>query len=178
MAAATSALVLRDFVNSFEPQTAEERWGEPDALHGWLVGHGLVTSEQRLTDVELEHVRQIREGLRQTLRQHAGHDGEGPAIRRMNELIALHAPRIRIEASGISLHVDASRAIDHVVAGVAAAVQACEADGSWMRLKACDRETCQWAYLDESRNRSRRWCSMNGCGNVLKMRRRSERAHV
>jgi predicted RNA-binding Zn ribbon-like protein len=37
------------------------------------------------------------------------------------------------------------------------------------RLKLCDH--CVWMFLDESRNRSRRWCSMNHCGGSEKMRR-------
>ncbi len=41
------------------------------------------------------------------------------------------------------------------------------------RLKQC--EGCRWLYLDASRNRSRRWCSMADCGTAAKMRRRRER---
>jgi len=37
------------------------------------------------------------------------------------------------------------------------------------RLKGC--EDCPWLFLDTSRNRSRRWCSMNVCGGAAKMRR-------
>jgi predicted RNA-binding Zn ribbon-like protein len=37
------------------------------------------------------------------------------------------------------------------------------------RLKACD--GCPWLFLDTSRNRSRRWCSMDDCGARVKMRR-------
>jgi predicted RNA-binding Zn ribbon-like protein len=37
------------------------------------------------------------------------------------------------------------------------------------RLTACGH--CRWLFLDTSRNRSRRWCSMNACGAVIKMRR-------
>ena len=37
------------------------------------------------------------------------------------------------------------------------------------RLKTCG--NCRWLFLDQSRNRSRRWCSMNECGGRLKMRR-------
>jgi predicted RNA-binding Zn ribbon-like protein len=32
-------------------------------------------------------------------------------------------------------------------------------------------EHCRWMFLDHSRNHSRRWCSMNSCGAVNKMRR-------
>ena len=30
---------------------------------------------------------------------------------------------------------------------------------------------CRWLFLDTSKNHSRRWCSMNSCGSVVKMRR-------
>jgi predicted RNA-binding Zn ribbon-like protein len=41
------------------------------------------------------------------------------------------------------------------------------------RVKQCDR--CDWLFLDKSRNRKRRWCSMSACGNRIKMARRYER---
>ena len=41
------------------------------------------------------------------------------------------------------------------------------------RVKQCGR--CDWLFLDRSRNRSRRWCSMDACGNRTKMARRYER---
>ncbi|WP_129670064.1 CGNR zinc finger domain-containing protein [Phytoactinopolyspora endophytica] len=37
------------------------------------------------------------------------------------------------------------------------------------RLSRCS--DCRWLYLDHSRNRSRRWCRMKGCGSRAKMRR-------
>ena len=40
--------------------------------------------------------------------------------------------------------------------------------GVWNRLKVCPNDDCAWAFYDESRNRSRRWCSMNVCGNCHK----------
>jgi len=42
------------------------------------------------------------------------------------------------------------------------------------RLKVC--AACPWLFLDTSRNRSRRWCSMSDCGARLKMRRYRARA--
>ncbi|MBI2750188.1 MAG: CGNR zinc finger domain-containing protein [Burkholderiales bacterium] len=43
------------------------------------------------------------------------------------------------------------------------------------RLGRCGNETCFWLFLDETRNRSRRWCEMASCGNLLKVRRHRER---
>jgi predicted RNA-binding Zn ribbon-like protein len=37
------------------------------------------------------------------------------------------------------------------------------------RVKSCP--TCGWLFLDVSKNRSRRWCSMDTCGAVAKARR-------
>jgi predicted RNA-binding Zn ribbon-like protein len=37
------------------------------------------------------------------------------------------------------------------------------------RLRRC--VDCRWLFLDQSRNRSRRWCRMSGCGARAKMRR-------
>ena len=41
------------------------------------------------------------------------------------------------------------------------------------RLKVC--ANCRWLFLDESRNRSRRWCSMDECGVQIKTQRFVER---
>jgi predicted RNA-binding Zn ribbon-like protein len=37
------------------------------------------------------------------------------------------------------------------------------------RVKGCD--GCNWLFVDESKNKSRRWCSMEDCGTHAKMRR-------
>jgi predicted RNA-binding Zn ribbon-like protein len=41
------------------------------------------------------------------------------------------------------------------------------------RVKAC--AGCRWLFVDESRNRSRRWCTMEECGTHEKVRRYLER---
>ena len=40
------------------------------------------------------------------------------------------------------------------------------------RVKQCaDDRGCGWLFVDTSRNRSRRWCSMESCGNRAKVQR-------
>jgi predicted RNA-binding Zn ribbon-like protein len=39
-------------------------------------------------------------------------------------------------------------------------------DGPLERLKSCG--NCRWLFLDQSRNHSRRWCSMDECGIQMK----------
>ena len=39
------------------------------------------------------------------------------------------------------------------------------------RCEAAADERCTWLFVDESKNHSRRWCSMRDCGNRAKVRR-------
>lgn len=42
-------------------------------------------------------------------------------------------------------------------------------------VRACASETCQWLFLDVSKNHGRRWCDMTRCGNRAKVRAFYER---
>ncbi|GAA3387164.1 CGNR zinc finger domain-containing protein [Cryptosporangium minutisporangium] len=48
------------------------------------------------------------------------------------------------------------------------------------QLRACPLEKggCGWLFLDQSRNRSRRWCAMEDCGTHAKARRLTARRRV
>ena len=37
-------------------------------------------------------------------------------------------------------------------------------------VRACASSTCEWLFLDESKNHRRRWCDMTKCGNRAKVR--------
>jgi predicted RNA-binding Zn ribbon-like protein len=39
------------------------------------------------------------------------------------------------------------------------------------RVRLCAGENCGWLFIDTSKNRTRRWCSMSDCGNRAKVRR-------
>jgi predicted RNA-binding Zn ribbon-like protein len=38
-------------------------------------------------------------------------------------------------------------------------------------VRECASDTCGWLFLDKTRNHSRVWCNMAGCGNRMKQRR-------
>lgn len=44
------------------------------------------------------------------------------------------------------------------------------------RVRKCAGDPCGWLFVDTSRNHSRRWCTMESCGNRAKARRHYERA--
>lgn len=43
------------------------------------------------------------------------------------------------------------------------------------RVRQCSGETCDWLFVDTSRNHMRRWCQMRVCGNRAKARRFTRR---
>jgi predicted RNA-binding Zn ribbon-like protein len=45
------------------------------------------------------------------------------------------------------------------------------------RVRTCAGAKCEWLFLDESRNHSRRWCDMSVCGNREKAKRHYGRQH-
>ena len=47
--------------------------------------------------------------------------------------------------------------------------------GNLDRVRQCGDAECGWLFIDTSRNRSRRWCDMNDCGNRAKARRHYRR---
>jgi len=48
--------------------------------------------------------------------------------------------------------------------------------GDLKDVRECAADDCDWLFLDTSRNHSRRWCSMETCGNRAKARRHYHRA--
>ncbi len=49
--------------------------------------------------------------------------------------------------------------------------------GDLSRVRVCGGERCGWLFVDTSKNRSRRWCDMQACGNVAKVRLFRTRQH-
>ncbi len=63
--------------------------------------------------------------------------------------------------------------VDGALGRLVAIVHGAVADGSWAHLKACERDSCRWAFYDHSKNHSGRWCDMEVCG----AREKSARAY-
>jgi predicted RNA-binding Zn ribbon-like protein len=166
MTGSEHALLVRDFVNTFDVQCDIDEFGAPSDLGGWLAERGLLTSGARADEADLGVAVALREGLRAAmLRQDARPGLEG----------LLAALPLRLSLDGPAL-VPLHGGVRGALARVAAAVVASAADGTWARLKVCRATSCRWAFLDTSKNRSRVWCSMRMCGNRTKTRTYRARA--
>lgn len=65
--------------------------------------------------------------------------------------------------------------LDAVLWPVYRAAAALLTSGDLSRLRQCGGEGCGWLFLDQSKNRSRQWCTMEDCGNLAKVRRFRQR---
>jgi predicted RNA-binding Zn ribbon-like protein len=96
----------------------------------------------------------------------------------LNEELA-RAYRHRRVAAGVEGYewewIDHDTAFDGVLWSVAHAAAELLTSPSLVRVRQCAGDPCGWLFYDMSRNRSRRWCNMEGCGNRAKARRYYER---
>ncbi|HZV65496.1 MAG TPA: CGNR zinc finger domain-containing protein [Telluria sp.] len=93
------------------------------------------------------------------------------SLRRLHDFLPPIATRSVLERDGAGLRlVRQTEGPRHASAEVALTFAELIAGDGWRRVKACNNPHCRWAYYDESRNRSRRWCDSAECGNVMKVR--------
>jgi predicted RNA-binding Zn ribbon-like protein len=163
--------LVRDFINTYEPQIDAESLGDTEALRNWLVEHGLIPVGATLAARDLDTAVTIREGIRNVLLGHAGHDPDPDALNALRDTLAELPVRFDLSADGYRLISTRTDPFGQGLGRLLDAIRESSQDGSWRRLKVCARDSCRWAFYDASRNQVRRWCSMAGCGNHIKMRR-------
>jgi predicted RNA-binding Zn ribbon-like protein len=151
---------VQQLVNTIDLER-EREW-----LSAWLEERDV-----RPTPRNLERARKVREALRELLYANNGHGRRGDPYAALD---AAAAP-LRVSLRDCSL-VPARGGIEGALAHVAGVAYEAMRNGSWSRLKACRNAGCRWAFWDESKNQSARWCSMQLCGNRTKVRAYRRRA--
>ncbi|MEV5956243.1 CGNR zinc finger domain-containing protein [Streptomyces sp. NPDC051987] len=122
-----------------------------------------------ITEAELSPARALRESLRASLLAHAGYPPHREVIP-LSDLLAQAPLYVAVDpADGSAALTPADPA--PLLSRIAAAVAMALVEGTWTRLKACEADTCHWAYYDRSPAGRGRWCSMQVCGARQKMRR-------
>lgn len=158
--------LLVAFANTVDVDEGTERFDSPDGLRGWLAEQGLAPAGARVTRDDLAAALRLRGALRNRLREH--HDGTGDGA----ELAAAAEPyALRLAMrDGVPVAAPTGHGVPGALAAVVAAIVAAQAEGGLPRVKICAEDSCQWAFVDVSKNRSRQWCSMSTCGNRAKTR--------
>ncbi|TDC73338.1 CGNR zinc finger domain-containing protein [Actinomadura sp. 7K507] len=162
--------LLRDFVNTRNIDADRDEIPSPARLVAWLAERRLVPEDTAATGNDLVTAVALREALREAMAaNHGAQDAEhaddlDDALAALPLRLTLTGPRPAL----VPLDPPATAAAG--LARIAAAVADSVAAGTWARLKVCQEDTCRWAFLDTSKNRSRAWCSMSTCGNRTKTR--------
>jgi predicted RNA-binding Zn ribbon-like protein len=137
-----------------------ERLTSADALARWFVQAGLTDQPPAISARELEAARALREGLRPALLA-----SDGPRVAEIAHGWLDDAPgRLCVEPETLQPRFTpgAQTSCCLLVTAVLDALDLVrESPG---RVRECAGEHCPVVYLDTSRNRSRRWCSMEVCG--------------
>jgi predicted RNA-binding Zn ribbon-like protein len=168
------ASLLLDFVNTHDVGQGTDELDTPDRLAAWLAAHHLVPAGTPVGGAvggaaELTTAITLREGLRAAMLGHHGPDPRAlPA--ELDDILAGLPVRVSLGAADRPVLLPAAGGVAGGLSGLAAAIVATAADGTWPRLKVCQEDGCRWAFLDTSKNRSRNWCSMRVCGNRTKTR--------
>ena len=149
------------FLNTTDHEHGRELLADPAALGAWLKERGL--DGRGVGHAGVRRAQELREALRALV-------ASGRVTPPLEE--AADRARLTVEFAPSRLVAQAS-GIDGALGAIVAVAYDAMRDGSWERLKTC--RNCSWAFWDESRNRSAQWCSMQLCGNRLKVRRYRER---
>jgi predicted RNA-binding Zn ribbon-like protein len=164
------ASLLLDFVNTRDVQPDTDELDTPNKLAEWLAEHHLAPAGTPHAEAaELTLAITLRDGLRAAFLAHHGPDHAAlPAG--LDDVLSELPVRVSLAAGGGPALRPAGEGIVGGLSGLAAAIMETVGDGTWPRLKVCLEDTCRWAFLDTSKNRSRSWCSMRVCGNRTKTR--------
>ncbi|MER6945911.1 CGNR zinc finger domain-containing protein [Nonomuraea sp. NPDC000554] len=146
-----------------------ERLTGPARLAEWLRLNGLDCSETEATPRDLDLARRLREAVHRA----------GAAVARRERIAAEDLELInRIARSGQArrqLHHDGAHwattgphPIRDALGVIASEAIETLGGADRDRVKTCDNPDCRGLYVDTSRGRNRRWCSMNTCGNKAK----------
>jgi predicted RNA-binding Zn ribbon-like protein len=157
--------LVQRFVNTIDLEHGREWLGTPAELSSWLADAGLDTPGA-LADSDLLRALELREALRALLRANGGDHCPGDAIVTLNRVGAAARLAVELDQAGRVRLEPYGHGLDGALGAIVGITFAAMLDGSWARLKACP--NCSWAFHDDSRNRSARWCSMQLCGNRLK----------
>ena len=154
------------------------------ALERWLIASGIVTSQKnralvrtwrdsRQAEAFLQELIALRERLRTAVLRVEAKSLPGDAfLKEINLLLKEHPQRISLEKENSKVVRDVffePRKPEDVWTPIVAATAELLTELEPSRIRKCESESCIVHFYDTSKKGSRRWCSMNICGNKLKV---------
>jgi predicted RNA-binding Zn ribbon-like protein len=160
--------LVQAFVNTNDIEGRRDRFADPKTMRAWLVRHGLLGADEPVNADEFVEAVAVREALRALAGVNNGLAIPRQALETLNRT-ASRTLAVEFTPGGEGLRPVGS-GVDGALGRLLAVVLDAMGDGSWSRMKACQRDVCRWLFYDHSRNRSSTWCAMSVCGNREKTR--------
>ena len=164
-----------DFCNSLSPTrrpTLRDRIVNPEEFLGWgqRAGWKLEGKPGLETLAQLHRLRGALTGIFHALAEQQTPAAEDLGV--LNEELAEARAAERLVPAGKAYDLeDASpQPIDRLRPAIARDAGAL-LTGDLRRVKRCPSHDCLWLFHDDSKNLSRRWCAMDDCGTLEKVRR-------
>jgi predicted RNA-binding Zn ribbon-like protein len=160
---------LEELVNTANPYWYgdSDRLDSPRTLARWLEARDLVEPDTPVGKADLKAIRRFRESLRRLMQSHAGRELEGDEVSSLNGVLDRAGLRLRYDRMGQPKVVSIGSGAGQAIGRLANLVLEATIAGQWSRIKACQR--CGWGFYDRSRNKQGRWCTMDVCGNQVKV---------
>ncbi|WP_308011824.1 CGNR zinc finger domain-containing protein [Actinacidiphila acidipaludis] len=150
-----------------------EELADPAALADWVrqfgTAAGTEPSVPPLDVAQVREARALREAVYALVAAAMSGDRVGPAARRrLNDAAAAPVPVPRLTPSG-TVAMSAESPLAALMSLVARdALDLATSPALLTRVRPCASPTCGALFLDHSRPGTRRWCSMDICGNRAK----------
>lgn len=192
----TGGVLCLDFANTVSNRLSEapgELLGDYGQLASWAAQAGIVSDSEAVAlqsaavaepgkaRAALKEARAAREEIHAAFASFAGRDKDRGALAALSRRAARHLSRASLKRA------DRGFTLQFPVTGPAAGFDGLLGPIVWSAfelllygdptaVKVCGDDRCGWLFLDESKNHSRRWCSMKDCGNRAKAQRHYRRA--
>jgi predicted RNA-binding Zn ribbon-like protein len=163
-----------DYINTIDPRfgpSAVDLLSSPEALRSWAQFAGLAEN-LRVDPRGFRRALNVRDTLDAIFRAVA--EGKQPRPRDLTKLrdaylTILTNARLAGEPGSLEWRLPAQAGVDALLLPVL--TSALELLQTPARIRQCPGDNCGWLFIDETKNRSRKWCSMDPCGSRDKMRR-------
>ena len=163
-----------DFINTIDPRfgpAAVDLLSSPEALRSWAQFAGL--AENIHVDPRgFRRALDLRDTLDAIFRAVAqGKQSRPRDLTKLRDayLAVLSRARLVGKPGSFEWELPAQAGVDALLLPVL--TSALELLQTPARIRRCPGDNCGWLFIDETKNGSRKWCSMDPCGSRDKMRR-------
>jgi predicted RNA-binding Zn ribbon-like protein len=146
-----------------------DRFRGSDDLARWVVAAGIVDRPPRVDDDGLAVARRLRESIYRSVSSAMAASGpEAVDVAVINDAAAWPTRVPQLDAETCELVWTARRPLRAALSTVARDAVELLGSGQMRLVKECAAVDCSLLFVDLSRGRRRRWCSMERCGNRQK----------